>query len=83
MSTPTPLKWTKIRAGWYETGHEVAGAYVASFDEFTDRWIVSRWSLARGIGYEHLELTNIEAADTLAYAKSLAAFDASLPEVLA
>jgi hypothetical protein len=72
----TELKWQRVRAGWYETGNEIEGAYVLSND-FPGRWIVSRWTMVRGFGYEALELQNVESAGTIAYAKELAEWDAS------
>lgn len=73
----TELKWKRIRAGWYETGHEIEGAYVCSSNE-PGSWIVSRWTECRSIGFKGLELCSIESAGTLAYAKELAEFDARL-----
>jgi hypothetical protein len=74
------LKFTKVRAGWYETGNEVEGAYVVSSDE-PGSWIVSRWTMVRDFGSNSLELHNIESTGSFAYAKELAEFDAHLSEV--
>jgi hypothetical protein len=80
MSKTEGMKFSRIRAGWYETGNEVEGAYVISSDE-PGSWIVSRWTMIRDFGSNSLELSNIESAGTLAYAKELAEFDARLDQV--
>lgn len=74
----TELKWQRIRAGWYETGNEIEGAYVVSND-FPGRWIVSRWTMTDDLGRARvLELQNIESSRTFAGAKESAEWDASL-----
>jgi hypothetical protein len=72
----TELKWQRVRAGWYETGNEIEGAFVIYED--SDRrgsWLVYRWSPDRW-NNDRLELAFIESAGTFRYAKELAQLEA-------
>ena len=72
------MKFTKVRAGWYETGNETEGAYVITEGDTSKRsWIVSRWTMTtyHDDGQDYLELHNIESAGTLNHAKFLAECD--------
>ena len=72
----TELKWQRVRAGWYETGNKIEGAFVIYED--SDRrgsWLVYRWSPDRW-NNDQLELAFIESAGTFRYAKELAQWEA-------
>jgi hypothetical protein len=72
----TELKWQRVRAGWYETGNEIEGAFVIYED--SDRrgsWLVYRWSPDRW-NNDELELAFIESAGTFRYGKELAQWEA-------
>jgi len=72
----TELKWQRVRAGSYETGNEIEGAFVIYED--SDRrgsWLVYRWSPDRW-NDDRLELAFIESAGTFRYAKELAQWEA-------
>jgi hypothetical protein len=72
MNTPTkPLKFKRIRAGWYESGpNETEGTYVVTNDD-PGSWIVRRWTTLDG----YLDYEFIESTGTYADAKYYADFD--------
>jgi len=70
----TKLKFNRVRAGWYETGNDIEGAYVISSDS-PRSWIISQWTTTE---WGSLELMFVESTGSFADAKQLAQFMCNL-----
>jgi hypothetical protein len=70
----TKLKFNRVRAGWYETGNDIEGAYVISSDS-PRSWEISQWTMTE---FGTLELMFVDAAGSFTDAKQLAQFDCDL-----
>jgi hypothetical protein len=76
MNTTT-LKFKRVRAGWYETGNDIEGAYVISSDN-PGSWHIAQWVYLETDTTRWLELVTFESAGTFAYAKEIANHNARL-----